>query len=76
MSYIKNSRKTIDIMDINIVINTLHKEYKLPVRTAEAMIFALQQGRLSSQIATKSVVADMATKADISRIEKGCGNQS
>ena len=68
MSYIKNSRKTLDIMDTHAVINTLHKEYKLPVKTAEAMIFAVQQGQPSSQIATKSDIADMATKDDIANM--------
>ena len=68
MSYIKNSRKTLDIMDTHAVINTLHKEYKLPVKTAEAMIFAVQQGQPSSQIATKSDIANMATKDDIANM--------
>ena len=58
-----------NIMDTHAVIKTLQKEYELPVKTAEGMVYAIQQGKPSSNIATKSDIKDMATKSDITRLE-------
>ena len=58
-----------NIMDTHAVIKTLQKEYELSVKTAEGMVYAIQQGKPSSDMATKDDIKGMATKSDITRLE-------
>ena len=49
-----NMANTITTMDTHAVINTLQKEYKVSAKTAEAMVYAVQQGQEGSEMVTKA----------------------
>ena len=54
-------------MDTHAIINTLQKEYKIPPKTAEAIVYVVQEGQASSELVTKAELkAELAElKADL-----------